>query len=151
MFGHSQCSRHPIQKLCVCPEVQIDEFTNCPSAYWAASYPLLIPFWEVNPVIDWLEPQYCESHKKCTCRETINSSWDHNILKGGHLVLGKAIDLLDSGYKNKGGTSQFLKTRKLSEWHIFYSIPYYIFRPKVLFHPNAISIGFYQWYKMTLS
>jgi len=90
-FWHTQRCRHPVQKPDVGPKVQVNKFLYRCGTCWAASYPLQIPFWEVDPIVKGLQSQYCKCYQECQCRQQIDSCRKTNIRNTRHYLLSQGL------------------------------------------------------------
>lgn len=60
LLGHHESLRHPIQESQISPQIKINKLAHTVCAPGTGPSTGDIPFWKVNSVIDWLNPEQSE-------------------------------------------------------------------------------------------
>lgn len=84
-LAHPQRLRHPIEEGQIRLEIEVDEFAhNVPGSPCVLPPPTDIPLWEVDPVIDGLNPQQSKRQQEGKRTEYVYEGRDSNIFKSSH-------------------------------------------------------------------
>lgn len=74
-FTHPQGLRHPVQESQVSPKIEIDKLAHkIPRAPRAGSGSRDVPFREIDPVVDGLNPEESKGQQEGKCAENVDES-----------------------------------------------------------------------------
>lgn len=84
-FTHPQSLRHPVQESEVSPKIEIDQLAHkIRRAPWAGSSSTDVPFREIDPVVDGLNPEESKGQQEGKCTKYVDGSRDPYVFKSGH-------------------------------------------------------------------